>query len=173
VKSTTPQKIVCSALIGLLQFGGNVYLAEAASREDPRRHHQETRAPQHPSIHFQQERLRQERHWQEKFAHQDRDLQHWRLQNDQIHQQSLFRRLNEPERDWRHRQWLEEQRLQRQREEIRRRQWWEHQRHEQEMRRRDHELEWEWRHRQWLEQQRYDHELRQIEILVLALLLAT
>ena len=41
------------------------------------------------------------------------------------------------------------------------------------MRRRDHELEWEWRHRQWLEQQRYDHELRQIEILVLALLLAT
>lgn len=183
MKSNTSKKIVCSALIGLLQFGGNVYLAEAASREDPRRHHQDTRDHREPqdSRHageqarrerLHQERLAQERHWQERHIQQQEELRRWRQQNDHRYQLSIQRRPQEPDREWRHRQWLEEQRLQRQREEIRRRQWWEHQRHEQEMRRREHELEWEWRHRQWLEQRRHEHELSQIEIVVLAMLLA-
>ena len=109
---------------------------------------------------------------QERHIQQQEELRRWRQQNDHRYQLSIQRRPQEPDREWRHRQWLEEQRLQRQREEIRRRQWWEHQRHEQEMRRREHELEWEWRHRQWLEQRRHEHELSQIEIVVLAMLLA-
>jgi hypothetical protein len=41
------------------------------------------------------------------------------------------------------------------------------------MQRRSHESEHEWHHRQWLEQQRHESELRQIEIVVLSLLLLT
>lgn len=168
MKANTPKKIVCSVLISLLQFGGNAYIAEAASRPDQRRTYHESRDTRDNF-----DRRHHERVWQEKRDIQQRELAHWRHQSDQRFEQSLQRHEREHDRAWRHRQWLEEQRLQHQREEMRRRQWWEHQRYEQAMRRLSHENEREWRHRQWLEEQRHEHEMRQIEIIVLSLLLAT
>jgi len=168
LKANTPKKIVCSVLISLLQFGGNAYIAEAASRSDQRRTYHESRDTRDNF-----DRRHHERVWQEKRDIQQRELAHWRHQSDQRFEQSLQRHEREHDRAWRHRQWLEEQRLQHQREEMRRRQWWEHQRYEQAMRRLSHENEREWRHRQWLEEQRHEHEMRQIEIIVLSLLLAT
>ena len=166
MKANAQKKIFCSVLISLLQFGGNAYIAEAASREAPHRTQHESRDTRD---HF--DRRNHERIWQEKRDVQERELAHWLHQSDQRREQALRRHERENEREWRHRQWLEEQRLQHQREEMRQRQWWEHQRHEQAMRRLSHENEREWRHRQWLEEQRHEHEMRQIEIIVLSLLL--
>jgi len=178
VKTNTPKRIVCSVLIGLLQFGGGAFVAEAAAREDQRRQHEEVRETRHSNHprsqeYWHNEKLRLGREWQERRELQDRDLIHWRHIDEQRHEMALRRLSFENEREWRHRQWREEQRLQHQREDIRQRQWWEHQRHEQEMRRLAHEDEWKWRHRQWVERQRHEHELRQIEILVLSLALLT
>ncbi len=177
MKSTAPKKIVCSVLISLLQFGSGAYIAEAASREGPRRQQgsSDLRQPDahRPQNQSNNERLQLERQWQSRREQQERELANWRRQEDQRRVQALRRHDQESEREWHHRQWLEEQRLQRRQEEMRRRQWWEHQRHEEEMQRRSHESEREWHHRQWLEQQRHESELRQIEIVVLSLLLLT
>lgn len=152
MKINAPKKIVCSALIGLLQFGGGSYMVEAASNETLRRHQQETRS----SRQSHNQRLH------ERF-HSD-----WLQQEHLRHEQALRRNENENEREWRHRQWLEAQRLQNLQEELRRRQWWEHQRHEEEMRRFEHESSWAWRQRQLLEIKRHEHELRRIEIALLS-----
>jgi len=166
VKINAPKKIVCSALIGLLQFGGGSYMVEAASNEALRRYQQETRGSrlsQNQSLH---ERLQND--WLNR-EQQEQDLAHWRKQEHLRHEHALRRNENENEREWRHRQWLEEQRLQQRQEQIRSLQWWEHQRHEEEMRRHSHETSWAWRQRQLLEIRRHEHELRRIEIALLSL----
>jgi hypothetical protein len=178
VKTNAPKKIVCSVLIGLLQFGGGALMAEAATPEGQRRQHQEMRDDRNPderhrpdNWHSEKERMSHE--WQNRRERQERDLAHWRSIDEQRRESAMRRMHAENEREWRHRQWLEEQRIQRQREDMRQRQWWEHQRHEQEMRRREFEDERAWRHRQWEETQRHESELRQIEIAILSIALLT
>ncbi|MHC1761129.1 MAG: hypothetical protein AB9917_16800 [Negativicutes bacterium] len=165
MKISAPKKIVCSALIGLLQFGGGSYMVEAASNEALRRHQQETRGSRQSHNQRLHERFHSD--WLQR-EQQEQALAHWRKQEHLRHEQALRRNENENEREWRHRQWLEEQRLQHLQEEMRRRQWWEHQRHEEEMRRFEHESSWAWRQRQLLETRRHEQELRQIEIALLA-----
>lgn len=168
MKTNTPKKIVCSVLISLLQFGCSAYVVEAASWQDHRR-------PQHESrdTRGHDDRQNHERQWQATRDLRGRELTHWRNQSEQIHLQSLRRYERETDVRWRHRQWMEEQRLQNQREEMRRRQWWENQRYEEATRRYSYESERDWHNRQWFEQQRHEDELRQIEIFVLSLLMIT
>lgn len=160
-----PRRIVCSLLIGLLQFGGGSYLAEAAMREEQRNR------PSASQDAFRPQMTHPEHYWQERHQQQELELAERRRQEAIRHDQELRRRDHENEREWRHRQWLENQRLQQQNEERIRRQWWENQRHEEAMRRVANEREHEWRQRQWIERQRHEEAMREIEMGILALAL--
>ena len=160
-----PKRIVCSLLIGLLQFGGGGYIAEAAMREEQRIR------PGASQDSYGSKMTHPEQYWQDRHQQQELELAERRRQEAIRHEQELRRRDVENEREWRHRQWLEHQRIQRQNEERARRQWWENQRHEEAMRRLANEREHEWRHRQWIERQRHEEAMREIEMGILALAL--
>ena len=158
MKKNASKKIVCSLLIGLLQFGGSAFIVEAAAVEDIKIQ--------------QQDRHEQEGYWREQHKEQERILNERRMEELIRHEQALRLGEQESEREWRYRQWAENQRLQQQNEERIRRQWWENQRYEEAMRRLAYESEREWQQRQWLENQRHEQAMREIEIAVLGLAIA-
>ena len=97
VNNRAPKKIVCSLLIGLLQFGGGAYVVEAAAREEQRT---QLAAPQDPS---KFDRAQQERYWQERRHLQEQELNERRREEALRHEQELRRREQEDEREWKNR----------------------------------------------------------------------